>query len=109
MKDAGNLREGLGIKKIRAEQEALFRGKTLQRAGNGTGQVSEFRCNRGGPWWKRGSIERIERRLAVRSPVMIHMALGERGAKPAKKRTTPGVRSEGRAALSFDLAQAVEF
>jgi hypothetical protein len=108
MKDAAYLGEGLPIKKIRAEQKALFRGKTLQRACNSAGQVSEFRWNRHGIRCRRGRVESIEWRLAVRPPVMIHMTLGKRGAKPAEKRTAPGVGSERRAALSFDLAQAVE-
>ena len=99
MEDAGDLGEGLAIEEIGGEQVALFRGKALERTGNGAGQVSEFRRRRRGIQWRRGSVESIEWRLAVRSPVMIDMTLGKRGAKPAEKRTAPGVGSEGRAAL----------
>jgi hypothetical protein len=84
MKDAGNLGEGLAIEEIGGEQVALFRGKTFQRAGNGAGQAREFRCHRCGLRLRRGSVESIEWRFAVRSPVMIDMTLGKSGAKPAE-------------------------
>ncbi len=108
MKYPRELGEGLAIEKIGGEQEALFPGKSLQRTGDRAGQVSEFRCNRHGSRWRRGRVECIEWRLTIGPPVMIHMALSQRGAQPAEQRTAPGVGSEGRAALSFDLAQAVE-
>jgi hypothetical protein len=84
MEDAGDLGEGLPIEEIRGEQVALFRGKALKRAGNSSGQAYEFCCNRSGLRLRRGSVESIEWRLAVRSPVMIDMTLGERRAKPAE-------------------------
>ncbi len=108
MKHAGDLGEGLAIEEIRGEQVALFRGKALERAGNGAGQVSELCRRRCWLQWRRRSVESIEWRLAMRSPVMIDMTLGKRGAQPAEKRTAPGVGSEGRAALAFYLAQPVE-
>ena len=108
MKYAGELGQGLAIEKIGGEQEALFPGKSLQRVGDRASQVSEFRCNRHGSRWRGRRVEGIEWRLTIGPPVMIHMALSERGAQPAEERTAPGVGSEGRAMLSFDLAQAVE-
>jgi hypothetical protein len=46
MKYARELGEGLAIEEIGGEQEAFLPGKSLQRAGDRAGQVSEFRCNR---------------------------------------------------------------
>jgi hypothetical protein len=80
LKDTGDLRQGLAIQEIGAKQEALFRGKPLQRAGESAAQLREFRCNRWGLRSRRSRVERIEWRLTVRPPVMIDMTLGKRGA-----------------------------
>jgi hypothetical protein len=84
VEDAADLGEGLAIEEIGGEQVAFFRGKTLERNGSGSGQAGEFCGNGCGLGLRRGRIESIERRLAVRSPVMINMTLGKRGAKPAE-------------------------
>jgi hypothetical protein len=103
MEDTGNLGERLAIKIIGGEQEAIFGGELMKSTGNCAGELIEF-C-----WdWRwfclgRRSVESIEWRFAMRSAVMIDMALGKGGAKPAEERATAGIRGERRPAFSIDL------
>jgi hypothetical protein len=41
--------------------------------------------------------------------MVINVPLGQRGAEPAEKRPTPGVRSQRRTALAIELPQPVQF
>jgi hypothetical protein len=85
VKDAPDLSKGLTVEKICGEQVAVFCSKLLESEGDRMRETSEFRWNRQRVRLRRGSVESIERRLAVRSSVMIDMTLGERSAKPTEK------------------------
>src|SRR5271154_2805499 len=87
LEDAADLGEWLAIEEIGREKVTFLHGKTLERDSDGAGQASEFCGNRCRLGLRRGSVESIEWRLAVRSPVVINMTLGKRGAKPAEERT----------------------
>jgi hypothetical protein len=108
MKDPGYLGESLAIKEIRRKQEAIFCSEALESADDGAGEMSEFCWYRRGFRLRRGSLECIEWHLAIRSPVVVHITLGESCAKPSEKRTTTGVRGKRRAAFSIDLTQTIE-
>ena len=85
VKDAGDLEQGLAIKEIGGEQKAVFRRESLEGFGDGMGQVNQFGGDwRGGNCWCR-SVEGVERRLTVGAAMMIYVALGEGGSKPAEE------------------------
>jgi len=109
VEDAGNLEKRLAIEEVGGEEEAVFRRKGLEHAGNGVGKVREFggdgRRVRLTGW----AVEGVEWGLAVGAAVVIDVPLRERGAQPAEQRAAAGVRSQRRLAPAVDLAQAVQF
>jgi len=110
---AGNFKQRVLVEEVGGEQEAVFgrqlRENLLERAGEASklrGFGGDFCCCDGGGLIAGFSFG--ERRLAPGSAVVVDVALGERGAKPAHERAAAGVTGEWGAALAGALGEAEE-
>ena len=96
MKYVCDLRQRLAIKKIRCQQKAFFGSNLLQRASHGALQPGEFCGYRLVIPRRRRVAESIERRLAMRAPVMIDKTVAPTwcaaspAANPGRNKTRAG-------------------
>ena len=92
---AADLEDRPVIEVVAGEQEPLFRRKPAQRNGYRLRQPRQRIWLGRGRGFRRGRFNCLQGAFAARPAQVVHVALGERRAQPAQKRSTAGVGSQG--------------